>query len=93
MEVIKVSVINESESMEFEVQVGEGPSATAHRVSMSEGQYKKLGAGAKSPSEFIRAAFRFLLDRESKQSIMSRFDITVISKYFPEFEDKIIEYF
>ena len=93
MDEINVSVINESEAMEFEVRVGEGPSATAHRVSMSEDQYKKLGDGAGKPSDFIEAAFRFLLDRESKQSIMSRFDITVISKYFPEFEDKIKEYF
>jgi hypothetical protein len=40
----------------------------------------------------VEAAFRFLLDREPKEAILSRFDITVISRYFPEFERELPGY-
>lgn len=30
---------------------------------------------------------RFLLDREPKESILSVFDMRVIRRYFPEFDD------
>ena len=38
------------------------------------------------------AAFRFLLDREPKESILRRFDVAVISRYFPEFERELPRY-
>ena len=40
----------------------------------------------------LEAAFRFLLDREPKESILGRFDVTVISRYFPEFERELPHY-
>jgi hypothetical protein len=30
---------------------------------------------------------RFLLDREPKESILSTFDMRVVRRYFPEFDD------
>jgi hypothetical protein len=33
-----------------------------------------------------------LLDREPKESILGRFDVTVISRYFPEFERELPRY-
>jgi hypothetical protein len=42
--------------------------------------------GTQTPERCIEAAFQFLLDREPHESILRRFDITVISHYFPEFE-------
>jgi len=32
------------------------------------------------------------LEREPKESILSRFDVTVVRRYFPEFEDEIRTY-
>ena len=40
----------------------------------------------------IEAAFRFLLDREPKESILGRFDVMVIKRYFPEFERELPRY-
>jgi hypothetical protein len=40
----------------------------------------------------LEAAFRFLLDREPKESILARFDVTAISRYFPEFEGEMPRY-
>jgi hypothetical protein len=40
----------------------------------------------------VRAAFAFLLDREPKEAILARFDVAVISRYFPEFERELPRY-
>jgi hypothetical protein len=40
----------------------------------------------------LEAAFRFLLDREPKESILRRFNVTAISRYFPEFEREMPRY-
>jgi hypothetical protein len=39
-----------------------------------------------------RSAASFLLDREPKESILRRFDVTEISRYFPEFEREMPRY-
>lgn len=39
--------------------------------------------------ELIKKSFEFLLKRESKQSILSRFNLRVIGNYFPDFEEEI----
>jgi hypothetical protein len=70
----------------FEVVVREGKSETRHQVTMSQEMCERLTAGKHTPERCLEAAFRFLLDREPKESILGRFDVTVISRYFPEFE-------
>ena len=35
---------------------------------------------------------RFLLDREPKESILSAFDMRVVRRYFPEFDDAFPRY-
>ena len=74
---------------EFQVTVSEGAGKTTHRVSMSPLTYKKLAQGGVSEERLVQAAFEFLLEREPKEAILRSFDITVISRYFPEFERAI----
>jgi hypothetical protein len=66
----------------FEVVVREGKSETRHHV-ISREMCERLTAGKHSPERCLEAAFRFLLDREPKESILRRFDVTAISRYFP----------
>ena len=70
----------------FDVQVNEDSSSTRHTVTMDEDYYRDLKTDT-AVEEIIRETFLFLLDREPKEMILSRFDITVVSHYFPEFED------
>lgn len=63
-------------------------SETLHEVSFSQRDLERL-AHDETPERFIRRCFDFLIKREPKESIMKRFDVTVISGYFPEFEDEI----
>ena len=47
-------------------------------------RWAKLGA---EPTPCVEAVMRFLLDREPKKSILSAFDMRVVRRYFPEFDD------
>jgi hypothetical protein len=89
---IHVRRTGEHASPVFEVVVREGKSETRHHVTMSQESQEmceRLTAG-KHPPE--RCLFRFLLDREPKESILRRFDVTAISRYFPEFEREMPRY-
>ena len=73
----------------FLVRVDEGSSESTHTVTISDEDYERLGSGYGSKEAFLEACFEFLLEREPKESILSSFDVAVISRYFPEFEDEI----
>jgi hypothetical protein len=89
---IDVERCNSTDPMRFSVTVREGGSETRHDVTMKSATYAEVAGGKVSPEECIRAAFAFLLDREPKESILSSFDVTVIGRYFPEFEREIGRY-
>ncbi len=69
----------------FLVEVIEGGSSTIHEVTVAAEVIENLG-WHETPEELIRRSFRFLLEREPKESIMHAFDIEVIGNYFPEWE-------
>lgn len=80
------------EPLEFCVIVVEDRSETKHEVTMAESIYQKLSHGKISPERCVQAAFQFLLDREPKEAILTRFDLTTISKYYPSFEQDFHRY-
>jgi hypothetical protein len=69
--------------MTFDVAVRERGSSSRHVVTLSPGDYHVERWS--SPEDFVRACFEFLLEREPKESILARFDISDIGRYFPEF--------
>jgi hypothetical protein len=73
----------------FHVTVRDGGSATSHHVTMSADDFDRLGSNHGSPEDLVLVCFEFLLEREPKESILSEFDVTVIGRYFPEFESRI----
>lgn len=74
----------------FRVSVtDEDGSASVHEVTVSLADFERLGRNFRALDEFVRACFQFLLEREPKESILSSFDVSTISNYFPEFEDRI----
>jgi hypothetical protein len=89
---IEVRRISESGRLDFEVVVREGEGETRHHVTISRETYERLTAGKHTPERCLEAAFRFLLDREPKESILGRFDVAVISRYFPDFKREMRHY-
>lgn len=73
----------------FQVTVTEGTGQSSHRVSLNPGYYEKL-TGKKVPEELlIERSFQFLLEHESKESILREFDLPLIGHYFPDYENEI----
>jgi hypothetical protein len=89
---IEVQQTAAGDPMAFLVTVREGKSATKHQVTMTQATYQKLTGGKVPAPRCIEAAFKFLLDHEPKESILSRFDVTVISTYFEGFEREVGKY-
>ncbi|MDA2935244.1 hypothetical protein MYX82_13020 [Acidobacteria bacterium AH-259-D05] len=89
---IEVEQTKTEDPFEFSVTIREGSGETHHRVTMSQATYESLTGGRVTPDSCVRAAFKFLLDREPKESILSTFDMTIISRYFPSFEQDFSGY-
>ena len=89
---IDIKRIAEGDPLQFDVVVREGGGETRHRVTMTKETHDRLGSGRHTPEQCLDAAFRFLLDREPKESILGAFDVTAISRYFPEFEKELPRY-
>jgi len=76
----------------FDVRVSGGGDQSGHKVTLSRTDRDRI-APAAGPDELVRESFAFLLEREPKESIMGSFDLTVIARYFPEYEQAMAERF
>ena len=72
----------------FEVTV-EDRTVTTHRVTVTSEVYDDLTEGNVSIERLIEKSFEFLLQREPNTSILRRFDLPIIGRYFPEYEKTI----
>ena len=61
---------------------------TQHRVRVTKSDLERFSRG-RSAEDLLQESFRFLLEREPNTSILSSFDLPVISRYFPEYEREI----
>ena len=84
---------DDNSSWRYHVEITESDgsgSKTTHQVVIGKDYYMNLTErGRTSPEEFIKKSFEFLLDRESRDSILQQFDIAQINDYFPEYETEI----
>lgn len=83
------STTNTATGWEFMVIVSEHDSETEHRVSLENKYYQDLTSGQMTPEDLIKNSFEFLLEREPKEEILKTFDLSLIQKYFTEYESEI----
>ena len=86
---IKAKATEQGDTYECQVTVSERGSETRHQVTLRKADYERLAGGKASPEALVIESFRFLLEREPKDSILRSFDLTVIGRYFPEYEREI----
>ena len=72
----------------YDVTVEEGTSSTHHEVTVWPSDVERYAPGA-TPEALLDASFRFLLEREPKESILRRFELPVIERYFREYAAQI----
>ena len=84
-----VIAINPLGPREFQVEVSEGGRQTEHRVAVPA----SLGEGVELPAgdleRVVRESFRFLLELEPASAILSRFSLSDITSYFPEYPSEL----
>mgnify|MGYP000002601148 FL=1 len=85
-------LITELSKDKFEITV-KADQLTKHIVSVTDQMLFSLTNNKTSKEELLNFSFNFLLERESNTSILSSFDLTVISKYFPEYTKKVNDRF
>lgn len=83
---IAISATSEPDTFVVEVKA---PTATRHTVTVSAGYLRELGLDQIATSRVVREAFEFLLEREPNTSVLRRFDLGEIERYFPEFRNDI----
>jgi len=86
---MKIEIINKNKTEKgwnFTVQVDD----LSYAVEVEQEYYQKLTKGKIEPAVLVKKSFEFLLEREPKESILRTFNIKVISKYFPEYEQEIL---
>jgi hypothetical protein len=68
--------------------VGLAASDTEHEVSLDRATLDDLAPGG-TPEALVDASFRFLLEREPPESILRRFELPIIGRYFADYPDEI----
>lgn len=82
--------ITKQDAETFQVTV-RAKATTVHTVTLRDEDYRRLAGGKATRETLIEKSFEFLLERESNTSILSRFDLPVIARYFPEYENTIVK--
>jgi hypothetical protein len=70
------------------VTVGDDPAATHHEVLVDRATLEDL-APAATPELLVTESFRFLLEREPRESIMRRLELPIIGRFFGDYPDEI----
>lgn len=73
----------------FRVRISESGGETMHVVSLKAADFQRLTGGRIPEEDLVEQSFHFLLGHEPKESILREFDLSVISRYFPQYEAAI----
>jgi hypothetical protein len=73
----------------YAIGIYEGRSHTRHIVTVDPVFADRLTTGRVDTETLVRRSFEFLLEHEPKESILARFELQVIARYFPRYEDEM----
>ncbi len=82
-----ISIIKQNDDV-FTVKVTNDVSSS-HMVTVSDQSLADLTNNNATKTQSLEFSFNFLLDREPNTSILSSFDINVISRYFLDYRDEV----
>jgi hypothetical protein len=87
---ISVDCTADGDGWSCRVRVGGDAAATEHTVSVSRDELARYAPGHADPGRLVRASFQFLLEQEPRESILRRFELTAIERYFPTYPRDIV---
>jgi len=85
---VAVRVQEERDGWVCDVSVEHGGQTSTHVVALSRRDLARWGRGddAAAVEDLVSRSFLFLLDREPPSSILPLFGISVIPRYFPDYD-------
>ena len=82
-----ISIIKQNDDV-FTVKVTNDVS-TSHTVTVTDQSLADLTNNNVTKTQLLQFSFNFLLQREPNTSILSSFDINLISRYFSDYVDEV----
>ena len=76
--------VESSSGATYRVIVSQGGGTTTYDVTVTPEDVARYAQGS-TPERLLEASFEFLLEREPASSILSRFALPAIERYFPEY--------
>ena len=85
---VKVRAEPSGESWRCEVSVDRRGQRTQHVVTVTPDDLGRWARGAEigDVEDLVARSFDFLLDREAPEAILATFELSVIQRYFPEYD-------
>lgn len=80
---VQISVESSGSAL-YRVVVTQGRGTTTHEVTVTPEDVARYAPDS-TPERLLEASFEFLLEREPASSILPRFALPVIERYFPEY--------
>ena len=80
--------INEISDDLFKVRIIQ-ESETTHLVTLRDNYFYELTKNQITKKKLIELSFNFLLKKEKNTSIISEFELQIISQYFPDYLDNV----
>lgn len=74
---------------EYEVRVADDGRSFDYQVTLNWSDYDHWSHGRVAPQNVVRAAFEFLLSKETASCILPKFDCSLIRRYFPEVDKEL----
>ena len=87
---IRITETNQSEEgWTFLVELGRGDNLIEYYVDVGREYWTRLTGRRVEPADLVESTFKFLLDKEPKEMIMKKFNLSDVSKSFPQYEGEI----
>ena len=91
MTMIAVTCTPTAAGWQCEASVDDGGTSGRHVVTVAAEDADRLAAAhdQRGVERLVDETFAFLLEREPRSSILTTFDLTVVSRYFPDYDAEI----
>ena len=84
-----VSCDRRGDGYQCEIRIGDDPGATHHEVAFERAELERLAPAGTKPEELVRAAFGYLLEQEPREQILRQFELYVIGRYYPGWQEAV----
>jgi hypothetical protein len=82
---IEVRCTAEGDGYRCAIDVSDMTGTARYLIQVSRKDFDRWGRG-RSAEKLVRDSFNFLLEREPRESILKEFDLSMIQRYFPDYD-------